>query len=60
MDGSAGVLVAVGDVGAMAKQGVRLLTDQAFAQGLADEATAHLFRFHPEACYQAYLEILES
>ena len=60
LDGSAGVLVPVGDVEAMAEQGVRLLTDRAFAQSLADEATANLSRFDPETCYQAYLELLES
>ena len=58
LGGSAGVLVPVGDVEAMAEQGVRLLADRAYAQGLADEATAHLSRFDPETCYEAYLALL--
>lgn len=60
LDGTAGVLVPVGDGEAMAEEGVRLLTDRAFAQSLADEATAHLSRFEPETCYQVYLELLEN
>lgn len=59
MDGAAGVLVPVGDVGALADQATRLLNDRSLAQGLADEATSHLSRFDPETCYQAYLGLLE-
>ena len=60
LDGSAGVLVPVGDPVALADQGVRLLTDRVFARGLVDEAMVNLFRFDPETCYRAYLELLKS
>ena len=48
------------EASAMAEAGIRLLTDRATAQGLADEATAQLSRFEPETCYRAYLDLLES
>jgi glycosyltransferase involved in cell wall biosynthesis len=60
LDGAAGALVPVGDVEAMAEAGLRLLTDRATAQGLAEEATAQLSRFEPETCYRAYLDLLEN
>lgn len=58
MDGSAGLLVSVGDSQAMADSAIRILTDDTLRASLIKTATANLFRFTASRSYDEYMSLI--
>jgi glycosyltransferase involved in cell wall biosynthesis len=59
MKGRAGVLVPVGDAASMAVAMSDVLCDQSLARGFVESGQEELHRFTPEACYNAYMRLID-